>query len=107
MVEPDCDVFTLGLLVFLAHARIGAGLLVSASSWSLRAPEVFSLLRQDHSPGKTLVSWVGCVSGPDRTTFPLIAGLPNAELLFNIVFYRADIGALQGWSIPLAARMLP
>ena len=105
---------TLGLLVFPSHIVpvIGAGLLVSAFLMVVARPlSVFiSLffagitLRE-----KTFVSWVGLRGAVPivLATFPLIAGLPNAELLFNIVFFIVLTSALlQGWSIPLAARML-
>ncbi|MBC6952397.1 potassium/proton antiporter, partial [candidate division KSB1 bacterium] len=39
--------------------------------------------------------------------FPLLAKLPNAELLFNLVFFIVLTSALlQGWSIPAVARLL-
>ena len=40
-------------------------------------------------------------------TFPLLANLPKAELLFNIVFFIVITSALfQGWSTPQVARLL-
>jgi len=40
-------------------------------------------------------------------TFPLLAGVPNADSLFNVVFFIVLTSALfQGWSIPVVARWL-
>ncbi len=105
---------TLGLLVFPSHIVpvIGAGLLVSAFLMVVARPlSVFISLSFARITlrEKTLVSWVGLRGAVPivLATFPLIAGLPNAELLFNIVFFIVLTSALlQGWSIPLAARML-
>ena len=58
---------------------------------------------------KALVSWVGIRGAVPiiLATFPLLANLPKAELLFNIVFFIVITSALfQGWSIPQVARLL-
>ncbi|HOD36638.1 MAG TPA: hypothetical protein PLR20_12655 [Syntrophales bacterium] len=40
-------------------------------------------------------------------TFPLLAGIPQADMFFNIVFFVVLVSALlQGTSIPLVARWL-
>ena len=40
-------------------------------------------------------------------TFPLLAGIAEAEMIFNIVFFIVLTSALlQGWSIPVVARFL-
>ncbi len=105
---------TLGLLVFPSHILpvIGAGLLLSAFLMFVARPLsvfvslVFARLRWRE---KTLVSWVGLRGAVPiiLATFPLLAKLPNAELIFNLVFFIVLTSALfQGWSIPAVARML-
>ncbi len=40
-------------------------------------------------------------------TFPLLAGVPNSQVIFNAVFFVVLISAIsQGWSLPLVARWL-
>ena len=40
-------------------------------------------------------------------TFPLLAGVPQSQLIFNAVFFVVLISAIiQGWSLPLVARRL-
>jgi len=105
---------TLGLLAFPSHIVpvIGVGLLVSAFLMFFARPlSVFlSLsLAKLNVREKALVSWVGLRGAVPiiLATFPLIAGLPDAELIFNIVFFIVITSALlQGWTIPLAARLL-
>ncbi len=105
---------TLGLLVFPSHIVpvIGTGLLVSGFLMFIARPlSVFlSLsLAKLNVREKAFVSWVGLRGAVPivLATFPLIAGLPDAELIFNIVFFIVLTSALlQGWSIPNAARLL-
>ena len=105
---------TLGLLVFPSHVVpvIGAGLLVSAFLMFIARPlSVFlslSLVKLKVRE-KVFVSWVGLRGAVPivLATFPLLAGLPDAELIFNIVFFIVLTSAiLQGWSIPVVARLL-
>ncbi|MCK9306141.1 MAG: potassium/proton antiporter [Methanoculleus sp.] len=58
---------------------------------------------------KALVSWVGLRGAVPiiLATYPLVAGVPNAEMIFNIVFFIVLVSALvHGTSIPSVARWL-
>jgi potassium/hydrogen antiporter len=58
---------------------------------------------------KTLVSWVGLRGAVPiiLATFPLVAGVPRADMIFNLVFFIVITSALlQGTSIPWVARWL-
>jgi len=58
---------------------------------------------------KALVSWVGLRGAVPiiLATYPLVAGVPNAEAIFNIVFFIVIFSALvHGTSIPSVARWL-
>lgn len=105
---------TLGLLVFPSHLVpvAGTGLLVSAVLMFLARPIGVLIPLARSRMGwreKILVSWVGLRGAVPITlaTFPLIAGVSGANLLFNLVFFIVLTSALlQGWSIPLVARLL-
>lgn len=105
---------TLGLLVFPSHVAsvVGIGLLVSAVLMFVARPVsvflslAFSKFRWNE---KALISWVGLRGAVPiiLATFPLLAGLPRAELMFNLVFFIVLTSTVfQGWSIPLLARIL-
>ncbi|EDY37511.1 NhaP-type Na+/H+ and K+/H+ antiporters with a unique C-terminal domain [Cyanobium sp. PCC 7001] len=55
------------------------------------------------------LSWVGLKGAVPITlaTFPLMAGIPQSQLIFNAVFFVVLLSAItQGWSLPLVARAL-
>lgn len=57
---------------------------------------------------KAFVSWVGLRGAAPiiLATFPVLAGLPGSEKLFNLVFLIVFTSAmLQGWTLPAAARL--
>jgi len=105
---------TLGLLVFPSRiiSIIWAGLACSAFLMLVARPiSVFLslLFVQLRWREKVLVSWVGLRGAVPivLATFPLVAGLAEAESIFNIVFFIVLTSALlQGWSIPAVARFL-
>ena len=58
---------------------------------------------------KTMVAWVGLRGAVPiiLATFPLLAGIPQATMMFNLVFFIVLTSVLlQGTSIPLVARWL-
>lgn len=105
---------TLGLLVFPSHiiTVAGAGLLMSAFLMFVARPvSVFvSLAFSNHNwREKTFLSWVGLRGAVPivLATFPLIAGVPDAQLMFNLVFFIVVSSTLlQGWSLRSTARLL-
>ncbi|MDP1715105.1 MAG: potassium/proton antiporter [Anaerolineales bacterium] len=105
---------TLGLLVYPSELIpiIGTGLLIAVALMFIARPiSVFiSLLSSKFSiQEKTLISWVGLRGAVPiiLATFPLLAGLPQAESIFNIVFFVVLTSALlQGASIPYVTKLL-
>jgi cell volume regulation protein A len=104
----------LGLLVFPSHIVpvIGIGLLISAFLIFVARPlSVFLTLAPFRLKTRTklFVSWVGLRGAVPIVfaTFPLMAGLEKAEMIFNIVFFISLTSVLlQGTSIPLIAKWL-
>jgi cell volume regulation protein A len=105
---------TLGLLVFPSHLLpiAGLGLLVSlflilvARPLSVFVSLPFSRFKLNE---KVMISWVGLRGAVPivLATFPLLARLPRAEMLFDLVFFIVLTSILlQGTSIPLIARWL-
>ena len=105
---------TLGLLVFPSQvlAVAGTGLLVSAFLIFVARPvSVFLLLApfQMNLRKTALVGWVGLRGAVPivLATFPLLAGVTNAELIFNLVFFIVITSVLvQGSTIPIVAHWL-
>jgi potassium/hydrogen antiporter len=106
--------FTLGLLVFPSELGdvIGDGLLLAIvltlvarplATFLTTAPAGYSVREM------TLVSWSGLRGALPMVfaTFPVIEGIPKAELFFNLVFFVVITSALiQGATIdPLARRL--
>jgi cell volume regulation protein A len=105
---------TLGLLVFPSRILpvLGVGLACSAFLMFVARPASVFLALSLSGLGwraKTLVSWVGRRGAVPivLATFPLIGGIPESDMIFNVVFFIVLTSALlQGWSIPFVARLL-
>lgn len=105
---------TLGLLVFPSRLlpTSGLALLVAAVLMGIARPASVFIALLPSTLGwreKVFVSWVGLRGAAPiiLATFPLLAGLPQAELIFNVIFFIVLTSVLlQGTSIPLAARRL-
>lgn len=104
----------LGLQVYPSHLLpiIGAGLLTAGFLMLVARPvSVFStlLFSRMGCREKLMISWVGLRGAVPivLATFPLLAGVEKAEIIFNIVFFIVLTSALlQGSSLPLVARWL-
>jgi len=105
---------SLGLLVFPSHLVpvIGVGMLVSLFLIFVARPaSIFLtlLFAKINIREKTMISWVGLRGAVPiiLATFPLVSGVSQAEMIFNLVFFIVLTSALiQGTSIPLVARLL-
>lgn len=93
------DVFAIGMalsifLVFIARpASVFAALFFSKFKWNEKA----------------FISWVGLKGAVPiiLATFPLIAKVPNADMIFSVVFFIVLTSVLiQGWSLVPVARFL-
>ncbi len=104
----------LGLLVFPSHIVpvIGIGLLVSLILMFVARPlSVWICLSFTNFNWreKALISWVGLRGAVPiiLATFPLLAGTPKADMIFNLVFFIVLTSILfQGTSVPLVAKWL-
>lgn len=105
---------TLGLLVFPSQIGpvAGIGVLVSAFLVVVARPVSVFLglaLSRLSLNEKVLVSWVGLRGAVPiiLATFPLLAGVEQAGMIFNLVFFIVITSALlQGSTIPLVAKLL-
>lgn len=105
---------TLGLLVFPSHILpvIVTGLLTAAFLTLVARPvSVFLGLAfaKVDIKDKTLISWVGLRGAVPiiLATFPLLAGIEQADMIFNIVFFIVLTSALlQGTTIARMAKWL-
>ncbi len=105
---------TLGLLVFPSRLIpiSGTSLLISVFLMIFARPlSVFALLLPFGIPRreKAMVAWVGLRGAVPiiLATYPLLANLPQAELIFNVVFFIVITSVLvQGTSIPRVAKLL-
>ncbi len=105
---------TLGLLVFPTRIIpvIGTGLLIATALIFLARPiSIFLSLAFSKFDlrDKAFLSWVGLRGAVPiiLATYPLLAGLPEADSIFNIVFFVVLTSALlQGASIPIVAKWL-
>ena len=104
----------LGLLVFPSDVASVAGraLLVSLVLIFLARPlatGTLLLLTRLGVRETAMVSWVGLRGAVPiiLATFPLVEGVPQGDLIFNVVFFTVLTSVLlQGTTIPLAARWL-
>ena len=104
---------TLGLLVYPSQLYnvIGAGLILSAVLIFLARPIgvfISMLISKFKLNEKMFISWVGLRGAVPiiLATFPLTAGLEIGPYIFNLIFFITLTSALvQGWSIPLMARI--
>lgn len=105
---------TLGLLVFPSQllAVVGASLAIAIFLIVVARPlAVFICLSFSRYSmrEKLLISWVGLRGATPiiLAAFPLLAGLPEARLIFNVIFFVVITSVLiQGTTITQAARLL-
>lgn len=105
---------TLGLLVFPSQIvpLIGMGLLISAFLIFVARPiGVFTALSffKSNNRSKLFISWVGLRGSVPIVfaTYPLLAGIPKAELIFNLVFFISITSVLlQGTTLSFVAKLL-
>lgn len=95
LLAVAADGFLIALVLILVARPLAV--VVSALPFGFRPREL------------TFLSWVGLKGAVPITlaTFPLMAGVPGSELLFNAVFFVVLVSAVtQGWSLPVVARWL-
>jgi len=105
---------TLGLLVFPRRLPpiAGIGLIVSLFLMFVARPiSVFAslLFAKLNFRRKAMISWVGLRGAAPiiLATFPLVAGIPKADMIFNLVFFIVLSSVLlQGTTITQTARWL-
>lgn len=105
---------TLGLLIFPSQVIpiIGIGLILSLVLMFIARPvSVFLSLAftKVSFKEKVFISWVGLRGAVPiiLATFPLLAGVKYADLIFSVVFFIVFTSALlQGWSLTYVAKWL-
>ena len=105
---------TLGLLVFPSHILpvVGIGLLVSVFLIIIARPlSVFLSLLPFRMPirSRFYISWVGLRGAVPIVfaTYPLLAGIDKADMIFNIVFFVSVSSVLlQGTTLGIVAKWL-
>lgn len=105
---------TLGLLVFPSQIIpiIGMGLLISAFLIFIARPlgVFFSFIFfKTNIRSKIFISWVGLRGGVPIVfaTYPMLAGIDKAELIFNLVFFISVSSViLQGTTLAYIGRLL-
>ncbi|NLX42874.1 MAG: potassium/proton antiporter [Chloroflexi bacterium] len=106
---------TLGLLVFPSHLvpLAGRGALIALWLTLVARPVAVLLLtlpfRSLSLRERVFVSWVGLRGAAPilLATYPLVAGVPQSDLIFNVVFFVVLVSVVvQGTTIPLVARWL-
>lgn len=104
----------LGLLSFPSRLQqvAGQGLAIAAVLTLVARPLAVALFLApfSFSPREVaFVSWVGLKGAVPivLAMFPLILGLPDSKVMFDVVFFVVIVSALtQGWSLPFVARWL-
>jgi len=105
---------TLGLLVFplqlipiaVSGLVVSIFLMLVARPLSVFVTLLFSRLELKE---RTMIAWVGLRGAVPivLATFPLLASIPKADIIFNLVFFIVLTSVLlQGTSIPVVARWL-
>jgi len=105
---------TLGLLVFPSKVMqvAGVGLLISIFLIFIARPlGVFASFAffKSNIRSKLFISWVGLRGAVPIifATYPMIAGLPKAEMIFNLVFFISVTSVLlQGTTLNYVAKLL-
>lgn len=105
---------TLGLLVFPSHIvpLMGAGLLFTFLLMVVARPVSVLLCLLPFKMNlrkKAMVAWVGLRGSVPiiLATFPFMAGIPQADTIFNIVFFVVIASVfIQGTSIPIVSKIL-
>ncbi|MCK9614706.1 MAG: potassium/proton antiporter [Candidatus Omnitrophica bacterium] len=105
---------TLGLLVFPSHILplIGPGLLLTILLMVVARPISVLLCLSPFKMNirkKTMIAWVGLRGSVPiiLATFPFMVGIPQADIIFNIVFFVVFASVLiQGTSIPIVSKVL-
>ena len=105
---------TLGLLVFPSHIvpLIGAGFFLTFLLMVVARPVSVLLCLLPFNMNmrkKVMVAWVGLRGSVPiiLATFPFMAGIPQADTIFNIVFFVVIASVfIQGTSIPVLSKIL-